>query len=255
MSTTSERLVVGVPGDFYGHRVSTSGTSHSRTGVTATLARAPRSRALRPFALLSVLVVAALVAVVVSQKFAAPVSVSIAPSAAPVAESGGGASGDAGGDASNRDSGGPGIEPNLLVHVAGSVQTPGLVELPVGSRVADAIDAAGGPLAGAVLDSINLARRVSDGEQLLVGDTPVTHTIAGIAGGTPDAQAGAQPKVNLNTATSQQLEQLPRIGPATAAKILEHRQRNGPFTAVDQLLDVPGIGERTLAGLRDLVQV
>ncbi|MFM2438790.1 MAG: hypothetical protein RLZ55_1615 [Actinomycetota bacterium] len=164
----------------------------------------------------------------------------------------------------------------LVVHVAGAVARPGMVQLPTGARVGQAIDAAGGAVPGAVLTSVNLARRVTDGEQIVVplaGDTPLDSVPVdpvpssvqsstkpgvaqpGAATGAPSAGAPSGGVVNLNTASSAELEDLPRVGPATAAKIIEYRERNGPFTAVDQLLDVPGIGERTLEGLRDRVRV
>lgn len=153
----------------------------------------------------------------------------------------------------------------VVVHVAGAVATPGVVRLPVGSRVAEAVAAAGGATPGASLDGLNLARRLNDGEQVVVGvpappvgggsaappGAPAPTPTVAIAGG----GSTAEPVIDLNTATSEELQELPRIGPATAQKILDFRQDNGRFTSVDQLLDVPGIGERTLAGLRERVKV
>ncbi|WP_229051428.1 ComEA family DNA-binding protein [Aeromicrobium sp. Leaf350] len=134
----------------------------------------------------------------------------------------------------------------IVVDVAGLVQRPGIVALPAGSRVHEAIEAAGG-LAGVVDTSgLNLARKLVDGEQVLVGVAPVAP--AG-SGSTP---GGA---TNLNTATADELDELPGVGPVTAQSIIDWRTENGSFTSVDDLLEVRGIGEATLADLRDLVTV
>ena len=137
----------------------------------------------------------------------------------------------------------------VTVDVGGKVNRPGVVTLPGGSRVAQAITAAGGLVPGTSTQGVNLARRVNDGEQILVG-VPGTETTAGTPGqpvATPDT-SGAQ--LDLNAATAEQLDELPRIGPATAAKIIDFRATHGPFRSIDQLLDVPGIGEATLSGIR-----
>ncbi|MFD4957446.1 helix-hairpin-helix domain-containing protein [Microbacterium sp. NPDC058389] len=138
---------------------------------------------------------------------------------------------------------------DLYVHVSGAVRTPGLYVLPQGSRVVDAVAAAGGFTDDADRDAVNLARAVSDGEQLpvpRVGETAVT---TGTAGTTADG------RVNLNTADAAALEELPRIGPALAERIIAWRDDNGRFTSVDDLLAVPGIGDKMLSSLRDLVTV
>jgi competence protein ComEA len=137
----------------------------------------------------------------------------------------------------------------LVVDVAGKVRRPGIAVLPAGSRVVDALDAAGGARRGVDLTSLNLARPVVDGEQILVGVAPV----AGVAG-TVDAPApdGAT-LVNLNTADQAALDTLPGVGPVTADAILTWREANGAFTSVDELLEVDGIGEATLADLAPLV--
>lgn len=135
----------------------------------------------------------------------------------------------------------------LLVHVSGAVRHPGLVALPAGARVIDAVTAAGGPSGSADQGAINLAARVSDGQQVVVpkrGAAP----LAGAAA-TPAASA----PVSLSTATAEQLETLPRIGPALAARILAYRDAHGGFSSVDELGEVGGIGPKTLAGLKDLV--
>lgn len=139
--------------------------------------------------------------------------------------------------------------PLLVVSVVGKVRRPGLVEVRAGARVADALEAAGGPRRGVDLTTINLARKVVDGEQIHVG---VPSAAAPADGG----GAGAPPgKINLNTANAQQLEELPGVGEVTASSILDWRARHGGFTAVEQLREVDGIGERRLAALRDLVTV
>lgn len=149
------------------------------------------------------------------------------------------------------------VEPaEVVVHVAGEVREPGIVHVPAGARAADAIDAAGGPTGDAELSAINLARIVEDGEQLYVplpgepmpdeSDRQITE------GGTSDSARGA---VNLNTATSEELQTLPGIGPAMAERIITWRQTHGEFTRADQLLEIRGIGPRVFAELQDRVSV
>lgn len=137
----------------------------------------------------------------------------------------------------------------LVVSVVGKVANPGLVRLPEGARVADALAAAGGRLPGTEIIGLNLARKLSDGEQLLVGITPPPGRAA------PGAVSGGQTLVNLNTATQEQLEQLPEIGPVTAQRILDWRAEYGRFDSVNQLLEVSGIGPATLEQIEDLVRV
>jgi competence protein ComEA len=141
----------------------------------------------------------------------------------------------------------------IVVDVAGKVRRPGIATLPLGSRVVDAISAAGGPRRGAAVGSLNLARVLTDGEQVVVG-IPAPGGVAASAVTTPDASAGsAIPMVNLNSANQADLEELPGIGPVTAQAILTYRSENGPFTAVDQLVDVSGIGDATLAKIAPFV--
>ena len=149
----------------------------------------------------------------------------------------------------------------VAVHVAGRVRRPGLVRLPAGSRVQDAIRAAGGATPGADLDAVNLARKLTDGEQVRVpapGD-PAAPLPAGAAGpGAPGGPGGpgAAPSapLDLNTATVEQLDTLPGVGEVTAGRIVAYRSAH-PFTAVDELLEVPGIGQRRYEQLKDLVTV
>jgi competence protein ComEA len=153
------------------------------------------------------------------------------------------------------DADGSAGEPAIFVHVLGSVAVPGLYELRDGARVVDAIAAAGGYTAAADQTQLNLARLVDDGEQLYapaVGETPPQPP----AGTAAAASGGASSTlIDLNTADAASLEQLPRVGPETAKKIIAYRDEQGPFTSVDQLLEVPGIGQKTLDGLRDAATV
>jgi competence protein ComEA len=142
----------------------------------------------------------------------------------------------------------------VAVHVAGRVRRPGLVRLPAGSRVQDAIRAAGGVTSGADLNAINLARKLTDGEQIRVpapGDpapSPDPAVTPGSSGATPSAP------LDLNTATLEQLDTLPGVGEVTAKRIITYRSAH-PFTTVDELLEVPGIGQRRFDQLKDLVTV
>lgn len=152
--------------------------------------------------------------------------------------------------------GGPGISAGAVyVHVLGEVARPGLYVLDDGARVAEALASAGGTLATADLAAVNLARPLVDGEQILVpavGAAPVPGSGAPGAG---SAGGGAGSQIDLNSADLATLDQLPRIGPALAQRIIDWRTANGRFTSVDDLLGVPGIGEKMLAGIRDLVRV
>jgi len=141
---------------------------------------------------------------------------------------------------------------DLVVAVAGKVRRPGLVRVPPGSRVADALDAAGGVLPGVDLSGVNLARKMSDGEQVAVGVPPAPDA-APAAGGAPAAGTDQAP-LDLNAATVEQLDALPGVGPVTAQRIVDWRTRNGRFATVEQLREVEGIGERRLGQLRELVR-
>jgi competence protein ComEA len=143
----------------------------------------------------------------------------------------------------------------LVVHVAGAVTRPGLHELPAGSRVADAIAAAGGLAPQADAARINLAAPVADGQRVYVLAVGEQEPVVAVGGAGPPAGGAATGPVNLNTADAEALDALPGVGPATAAAIIEHRGKVGAFTSVEQRLDVPGIGEAKLEALRDLVTV
>ncbi|OBB32386.1 hypothetical protein A5792_01360 [Mycolicibacterium peregrinum] len=167
----------------------------------------------------------------------------------------------------------PTPEPNVaagpvVVSVVGLVHKPGLVTLQPGARIADALDAAGGPLDGADLIGLNMARRIGDGEQIVVGiDAPPgqpTTMGSSVAGAAPASPAGGAPArasgapsgpVDLNTATVEDLDALPGVGPVTAEAIVAWRAAHGRFDSVDQLGDVDGIGPARLEKLRELVRV
>lgn len=138
--------------------------------------------------------------------------------------------------------------PVFPVYVSGWVATPGVVEVEEGSIVADAVEAAGGALEGALLETVNLARPLAAGDHVQIpgpGDPLVPAPGDQVDGGL----------ISPNRADASQLEQLPGVGPVLAERIVAHREANGPFEAVEDLLDVPGIGEAKLSAIRDLIVV
>lgn len=153
----------------------------------------------------------------------------------------------------------------LVVHVSGAVSSPGVVRLPAGSRVDDALRAAGGATKEADLSAVNLARPLEDGEQIHVpvpGEEPPPAAPDAAAPGSADGPSAAESgdpedgaPIDLNTASASELEELPGVGPAIARRIVEHRENNGPFTSVDGLLEVSGIGPATLEKIRDRATV
>ena len=157
----------------------------------------------------------------------------------------------------------------VIVHVAGAVRRPGVYRLAGGARVADAVERAGGATRRADLGGVNLAAKLEDGRQIVVpvraradapaaasGDSVAGAGGLGLGGGALGSGAtGPAAPVNLNTATPEQLDTLPGVGPATVQKILEYRRQHGGFGSVEELGQVAGIGEKRLAALRDQVQV
>ena len=136
----------------------------------------------------------------------------------------------------------------IFVHILGAVERPGLYELREGDRAVDAVAAAGGFTDVADQSQLNLARFVTDGEQIVVlaiGEAPPSGPSGAVVAG----------KVDINTADAAALETLPRVGPAMSARILAWREANGRFTAIEDLMSVTGIGEKTFEGLKDLVTV
>ncbi|SMF02754.1 competence protein ComEA [Streptomyces sp. Amel2xC10] len=182
---------------------------------------------------------------------AEPVSAPEVVRAAPYGE------GERDGSAADPDSPGAGSAPaatpaaEIVVDVSGKVREPGIHRLPAGSRVADALSAAGGVRPGTTTEGLNQARFLVDGEQVVVGGTAPPAPAAGVG---PGAGAGAPAVVSLNTATVEQLETLPGVGPVLAQHIIDHRTRQGGFRSVDELRDVKGIGARRFADLRNLVR-
>jgi competence protein ComEA len=153
----------------------------------------------------------------------------------------------------------------LVVHVAGAVARPGIVRLAAGARVFEALAAAGGAAGNADQSALNLAAPVSDGQQIFVPspDHPPPDPAPGAAPGAAEdvpaagtgAPAAGTERVNINTATVEQLQALPRIGPVLAQRIVEFRQQHGPFTRPEDLDAVPGIGPGLLEAMLDLVAV
>lgn len=141
----------------------------------------------------------------------------------------------------------------IFVHILGAVASPGLYELRDGSRAVDVVASAGGFTAKADQSAVNLARFLSDGEQIVVPERGATPT--GLTTPPGAAVGGAGAKVNLNTADETTLETLPRVGPAMAARILAWRTENGRFTSIEDLKSVSGIGDKTFDDLKDLVTV
>ena len=161
-------------------------------------------------------------------------------------------------DGGDPSAAGFGEPPVVVLHVLGAVVEPGIVELPPGSRVVDAIAAAGGPTDAADLAAVNLARLVADGEQLrlpAVGEAPAAGAPGSGGAGAGSPGGAVDGRININTADAAGLEQLPGVGPAIAARIIAWREQNGPFRSVDELTAVSGIGEKTLDGLRDQATV
>jgi competence protein ComEA len=151
-------------------------------------------------------------------------------------------------------------EKPIAVHVVGAVPRPGLYEFAEGARVQDAIDAAGGLLAEAAPESLNLAALLEDGQQLDVpyqaGAEPVPGSEPfGNALPTEAPTASAEDLININTATLEELDSLPGIGPTTAQKIIDYRTENGPFLQIEDIMNVSGVGPSTFENIRDLITV
>jgi competence protein ComEA len=173
-----------------------------------------------------------------SRSLPRPVAVAVTPQASPVADPSGSAS----------PSGAP-----LIVDVAGQVKDPGVYEFEPGARVIDAVERAGGPRDDAELSLLNLAAPLVDGQQILVPEQGEAGTVP--AGTVPGGSTGTGALVNVNTADATVLETLNGVGEVLAAAIIAYRDEHGPFTSVDQLEEVPGIGPSTLEELRDQVSI
>jgi competence protein ComEA len=144
----------------------------------------------------------------------------------------------------------------VVIEVRGEVDAPGVYELSPGARLQDAIAAAGGLTRDADLSTVNLARRLRDGELIVIlarpapGSTPMAPVVVGSDAGAPDEPSV---RININTATAEELEALPGVGDVTAARITAYREQHGPFRAIDDLIHIQGISDRTIDGFRDLV--
>ncbi len=136
----------------------------------------------------------------------------------------------------------------IFIHIIGAVESPGIYELDAGSRVIDAVFAAGGLTSSADQASINLARSLSDGEQIFIGVTGQAMNLGGVQG--PQSNL-----INLNLATVVELEGLPGVGPALAGRLVDWRQANGGFKKKEDLLEVSGIGDKLYSGIKDLVSL
>ncbi len=151
----------------------------------------------------------------------------------------------------------------IYVHVVGAVQAPGMVQLQAGARVSDAVDAAGGFASDADQLSVNLARQVTDGEQIVVGSTQASasgsasgESASGSSGSAADTGGTASTgKVNINTATVEQLTTLKGVGESTAQKIINYRQQNGSFKTIEDIKNVSGIGDKKYAAIKDSITV
>src|SRR5688572_20164715 len=146
----------------------------------------------------------------------------------------------------------------IVVEVRGEVESPAVYELQPGARLQDAIAAAGGFTRDADLSTVNLARRLRDGELVMIlarpaaGSTPMAPVVGGGDAGAPE---NPRARININTATADELEALPGVGEVTAERTTAYREQHGPFRAVDDLIHIQGISDRTIDGFRDLVTI
>lgn len=148
----------------------------------------------------------------------------------------------------------PGV-PEIVIYVSGAVEAPGTYRLPSGSRIEDALVAAGGVTARADSSRLNLAARLDDGEQVEVPEKirqAQGNGTTALAGNPTQVTASGGP-VNINTATLEELDTLPGIGPVTAQKIIDYRDANGPFQALEEIMNVPGIGPATFERIKELI--
>jgi competence protein ComEA len=141
----------------------------------------------------------------------------------------------------------------LRIHVAGAVANPGVYELPAGSFTEQAIQRAGGPVAGAIMDLINLASPLQDGQQIYIPPSPENESLRASPVNIPDSTE--KERININIASAPELETLPGIGPSLAQKIIDHRRKAGPFLQLEDILEVSGIGSAKFEQIRELICV
>jgi len=157
-------------------------------------------------------------------------------------------------------SGSPAAGPDVVVYVCGAVKAPGVVRLPAGARVADALELAGGAAAKAELSGVNLAALVTDGQQILVPERGAAVASSSTGGGgvataSAAAPAAAGALININSASVSELDVLDGVGPATAQKIVDYRTANGGFKSIDEIKNVSGIGDAKFAAMKDSITV
>jgi competence protein ComEA len=201
------------------------------------------------YAALAVVVVAVGVRYLVLPRDAGP-SGAEAVVLAPVASPAAGPSGEPGGAAASP-------APDVVVYVCGAVRSPGVVRLPDGARVTDALQVAGGPTAKAELAAVNLAAPVTDGQQIVVPERGAVAAApdASAAGGGAASAALPAGLININTASLEELDALDGVGPSTAQKIIDYRNANGGFKTIDEIKEVPGIGDAKFAAMQDSITV
>jgi competence protein ComEA len=157
----------------------------------------------------------------------------------------------------------PSTSPDVMVYVCGAVNSPGVVRLPAGARVTDALEIAGGPTGKAELAAVNLAAPVTDGQQIVVPEKGAAGAVAAAPAsgstsgglGTAAAASGPAALVNINTASLEELDALDGVGPSTAQKIVDYRTANGGFKTIDEIKEVPGIGDAKFAAMQDSITV